>query len=103
MKKKQQSNEPGITLETTVLQEAQGLIYGDRQKAYGSASENFRNTAQGWTTLLSRKLTSPITEEEVGWMMVWLKMARQIHKPQRDNLVDACGYLGCIEKVQKGE
>ena len=89
--------------EQTVLEEAQGLIYGDRQKAYGSATENFTNTAVGWTILLGKKLNSDITAEEVGLMMIWLKMCRETNKKGRDNLVDIAGYTGCIEKVQKGQ
>lgn len=99
MKKK---TEPPVH-ELTILEEAQKLIYGDRQSSYGSATDNFSNTAIGWTILLQKKLNADITAEDVGMMMVWLKMARQVHKPQKDNLVDAAGYLGCIEKVQKGQ
>ncbi len=84
--------------EVTILQEAESLIYGDRQAAYGSATDNFNRTAAGWAAILN----IPISAEQVGLMMVWLKIARQVNKPQRDNLVDAAGYLGCVEKVEKG-
>lgn len=85
-----------------ILEEAESLIYGDRQASYGSATDNFNNTAAGWSVILSKKLNAPISAEDVGLMMVWLKIAREVNKPQRDNLVDAAGYLGCVEKVQKG-
>jgi hypothetical protein len=30
-------------------------------------------------------------------------MARQCHKPKRDNLVDACGYIKCLDMILSGE
>ena len=84
---------------TNILEEANDLIYGDRAAAYGSAEANFRRIATGWEIILG----TTITPEQVGLCMAWLKMARQVGKPNRDNLVDAAGYLGCVEKVQKGQ
>lgn len=83
----------------TVLEEAQSLVYGDRAASYGKAIDNFTNTAAGWAVILG----VPITPEQVGLMMAWLKIARQVHKPQRDNLVDCAGYIATVEKCQKGE
>jgi len=40
-----------------------------------------------------------LSEEDVCWMMVLLKMARQMHTYKDDNLVDAIGYIALIEKV----
>jgi len=37
----------------------------------------------------------------VCWMMVLLKASRQMNAPKRDNLVDAAGYIGLIERIQK--
>lgn len=81
-----------------ILQEAESLIYGERQANYGSATTNFTNIAKGWSVITGVE----ITPEQVGLMMVWLKIARQVNKPMRDNLVDAAGYLGCVDKISKG-
>jgi hypothetical protein len=81
-----------------ILQQAEKLIYGDRQKAYGSVSTNFTNIAKGWAVILG----SEVSAEQVGLCMAWLKIARQVNKPNIDNLIDAAGYIGCVEKVQKG-
>ena len=78
-----------------ILEEANGLIYGDRQQDYGSVTENFNNIAKGWQVIFGCE----ITPEQVGLAMAWLKIARQTNKPKRDNLVDAVGYLGCIDKM----
>lgn len=83
----------------TILEEAQGLIYGDRQVSYGSVTENFNKIAIGWSAITG----NTISAEQVGLMMMWLKMARELNKPSRDNLVDIAGYAGCIEKLSKGE
>ncbi len=82
----------------TILEEAQEIIFGERQADYGSVTSNFTNIAKGWSVIVGKE----ITPEQVGLMMTWLKMARQLNKPKRDNLVDAAGYLGCIEKMQNG-
>jgi energy-coupling factor transporter ATP-binding protein EcfA2 len=50
-----------------------------------------------------KKLTNQQVAEEVAWMMVGLKMSREVNKKSHDNLVDAAGYLGVVEKVQNGQ
>lgn len=78
-----------------VLTEAAGLITGDRNKTYGSPTENFSNTAALWNVQIGHKLKTPLTAADVAQLMVQLKMARMIAQPKRDNYVDAAGYLGC--------
>lgn len=80
-----------------VLREAEGLITGDRNKAYGSPTQNFTNTAEIWTTLLRHKLKDGegIEPAEVGTLMIALKLARTVGQPKRDNYVDMAGYAGC--------
>ena len=93
------ANDITLSSSLSILEEANDLIHGDRAAAYGSATDNFRRIATGWKTILD----TTITPEQVGLCMAWLKIARQVGKPNRDNLIDAAGYLGCVEKVQKGE
>lgn len=83
----------------TVLQEAESLIYGDREKDYGKTSDNFKDIATGWEVIAK----TTITPEQVGLMMAWLKICRanKDNCEKRDSLVDCCGYIGCIEKVKK--
>jgi hypothetical protein len=85
----------------TVLEEAQRIIYGDREKTYGHPAKNFENTARFWSVWLSAKHGSspPIDVEDVAMMMTLLKLARQAHGHKRDNLVDLCGYAACVQKV----
>ena len=79
----------------TLIDEANELVNGDRQKAYGHPSKNFQLTADLWSVILG----VPVTPEQVALCMVQVKIARELHAPKRDNLVDAIGYILTYEKV----
>lgn len=81
----------------TVLDEAARLTVGDRQADYGHPIEDHTRTATMWSALLGR----PVTAEQVCLCMVALKLSRQCHRPKRDNLVDACGYLRNVEMIEE--
>lgn len=83
----------------TILEDAQDAVYGDRQADYGSATENFTNIANLWSAVLKTK----VTPEQVALCMIQVKVARQMHKPKRDNLVDGAGYFATIEKLNNGQ
>jgi hypothetical protein len=84
-------------IDPSIANEAVDLVTGDRQKAYGHPSKNFQETADLWSVVLG----IPVTPEQVALCMVQVKIAREIHNPKRDNLVDAIGYLlaydACLE------
>ena len=80
----------------SILSEAQELIDGPRAEAYGDAGENWRRTARIFRALSGVDLTP-----EQGLMfMVAVKLARHLHRPKRDNLVDACGYLALLARLE---
>lgn len=56
-----------------------------------------------WSGLLNTKLKEQLTPVEVGLMMAALKLRRHAHRAKDDNLVDAHGYLTCIEWIESGE
>jgi len=88
----------------SILDEAQGIIWGDREKTYGEPDVNLRRIAGMWNAYMSAKAqggSTTIEPEDVCWMMVMLKASRQMNTPKRDNLVDAAGYIGLIERIQK--
>lgn len=90
----------------TILAEANRIIHGPRRDGYGHPLANFGNTAALWTAhLRTRGLLAAGAEvqpEDVGWMMVQVKQARELNGHSRDSLVDAAGYVGtihmCIEE-----
>lgn len=90
--------------EETVLEEANRIIYGDREKTYGNPSKNFEATAELWNGYLRAKTTEDryagINALDVAHMMILLKMARELHMHKRDNIVDMAGYAGCIQKME---
>ena len=78
------------------------LVLGDRNADYGSPHPDFAGIALMWSGLLNTKLTAHLTAVEVGLMMTALKLRRHAHKPKDDNLVNAHGYLDCIEWIETG-
>lgn len=80
------------------LDEALRLTRGARQSSYGHPMEDFSRTGALWTSLLSLP-PGTIDAQKVAMMMVLLKLSRQMHKNTRDNLVDAAGYINCLDMV----
>lgn len=95
--------------EINILLEANKIIYGEREQAYGNPRFNLDTIAQFWSTYLQRKFPDgmePVphfffTAEDVAQMMILLKMARLIHNPTHvDSLTDQCGYAALQHRIQ---
>ncbi len=86
-----------ITPREDVLYEAAKLITGDRNKTYGSPTQNFQDTATIWTASLRHKLKDGVELDaiDVAKLMIGLKVARTTAQPKRDNWVDIAGYAAC--------
>ena len=86
-----------------ILEEANKIIYGDREQTYGHPSKNLDAIAMYWSTHIFNKfnVVLDLTAEDVCWMMVDLKKARQLNQHKRDNVVDAAGYIALIERIQE--
>lgn len=83
-----------------VLQEAHAIINGERKQTYGDGTNGMQGVADQWGLYLKQKYGfTQLTAEDVCWMMSDLKKYRQMHKSKRDNVVDAAGYIGLIEKA----
>ena len=87
---------------TTVLQEAQDIIYGDREQTYGHPNKNLNAIAGLWTEYLNAagKTAFPISAQDVCMMMILMKVARQVNAFKRDNLVDICGYAALNDRLE---
>jgi hypothetical protein len=88
----------------SILMEAQDLVFGDREATYGTPDVNLRSIANFWTVYLDRKraIQGPcaITVEDVSQMMILMKSARLIHRPDhRDSLVDQAGYAALQQRI----
>lgn len=89
----------------TVLDEAQALVYGDREQAYSPPQRDYAKTAKMWTGILLEKLRpgEEITPLEAVLMMAAMKISREVYRHKRDNLVDAAGYIACAERIAEGD
>lgn len=83
----------------SILTEAHGLVHGDRQATYGHPAVDFARTAALANVLLAHRLDTDLGPEDVAMFLVCVKLSRECHEHKRDNLVDACGYLECRERV----
>lgn len=87
----------------SILEEAQEIIYGDREKTYGSPDKNLLTIAEYWTTYLARKydLDVDLDANDVCVMMTLLKLSRLGNSPEhRDSKVDTAGYIALMQRVQ---
>lgn len=78
-----------------VLDEAGRIISADRNSTYGEPEDNLGRIAGLWTVYLER----PVSPRDVAWLMVLLKVAREVHAPHDDNPVDVAGYAALAGEV----
>ena len=72
-----------------LVDEAIGLVYGERNKDYGHPYDDYTRTAALWSALIGYEITA----DQAALMMVLVKLSREINRPMDDNIVDAHGYL----------
>jgi hypothetical protein len=83
-----------------ILQKAQAIIYGDREKTYGKPDKNLQKIAAMWGAYKG----VPFSVADVCLMMALLKIARLHNQPLHyDSQIDVCGYLALLERVQTGK
>lgn len=81
-----------------ILIEAHGLITGPRQDTYGHPADDYAKVADIYFGLTGVRLSV----EEAILFMVAVKLARlrtniEVGGWHHDSLVDAIGYLGCLD------
>lgn len=89
----------------SICEEAYRIQGGDRQQDYGSPKENFNDIATLWNDYLfcAHAVDAQIDARDVAHLMILMKIARNAHKPKRDNWVDVAGYAQCGGKVDEDE
>lgn len=90
---------------TSILSIANKITDGDRRGDYGHPKDDFERTAMMWTGILRSKLITDqrITAEDIPLCMIAVKLARQVHRHKRDNLVDIAGYARTAAMVAGDE
>lgn len=81
----------------SILAEAERLVTGDRNGAYGHPHEDFTRTAKIWSGILG----FDVSPEQIGLCMIGLKLSREVHRHKHDNLVDMAGYAKTVDMVHE--
>jgi len=79
-----------------ILDKVRDIINGERDDMYGNPEDSFSMIADLWDAYLGQIEGADhgiLHPKDVAMMMALLKIARETHRPTRDNLVDAIGYL----------
>ena len=87
-----------ITQREEILTEANNIVNGARNEAYGSPEDNFKRIADYWSSYLDKEITA----HDVAMMMILLKVTRtQSGTGSMDNYVDIAGYAACAGEIYK--
>lgn len=82
--------------ERSILDEAEEIVNGARQAAYGHPLDDFTKTAKMWSGLFGVEITA----EQVALGMMAVKMSRLLNTPNhRDSMVDIAGYAKTYQMV----
>lgn len=94
--------QPGTTVDDdkaieqeTILQTAQRLVYGNRQRDYGHPLTDMTRTAKLWSVIFGTEVT-PL---QVPLAMAALKISRELENHKADNLIDLAGYAAVAARV----
>ena len=83
-----------------ILTDAQKIVCKDRDRQYGSPEDSFTQIAELWNAYLYPGQTPSLKAEDVGMMMILLKVARESNKHKEDNLIDIAGYAACVAETK---
>ncbi len=93
--------------EANILEEANKITHGDRREAYGHPLDDFTKVAGAVNAMFASKLKEEFSAEDIPIIVALMKIARQMHLPKRDNMVDLAGYAWvsqeCIEERDRRE
>jgi hypothetical protein len=94
-----------IYQEEGICEEAHRIQGGDRQQDYGDPTPNHEDIANLWNVYIKvasrNREDKQLAARDVAHMMILMKVARNCHKPKRDNWVDMAGYAQCGGKIDK--
>ena len=85
-----------------ILLQAHELITRDRQNTYSHPLDDYSRTVAIFNALKGEQL---LTAEDGVLFMVCVKLSRLVHELNNgldvpDNIVDAAGYIGCLQMVR---
>ncbi len=80
---------------TSMAEEAQSIVNGERQQDYGNINDSFLRIAGLWSAYVGVH----IDKYDVAKMMMLLKISRAKNGNHRDSYVDIVGYVECVDKL----
>ena len=92
------------TREDTILEEAQRLVYSERNAEYGHPYDDYERVGAMWGAMLKNWASSgeaAIPPELACLMMCAVKISREVNRPKRDNRVDLAGYAACVDRIER--
>lgn len=89
------------TRKKNILEEANTIIHGARNKDYGHPADNHQTTADMVRAYIKRRHGAdiPLTARDICHFNILQKVSRDANAPKRDSLVDIAGYAGNIEMI----
>jgi hypothetical protein len=73
----------------------------ERGSQYGHPKQDFSRTAKLWNAYLGDRLVTDLKPEDVPMMMILLKVSREAHKHQEDNINDIQGYAKTRQMLEE--
>ncbi len=86
-------------IDPTLAADAVQAVTGPRQRDYAHPKINFQRIANLWSIILD----VDITPEQVALCMIQVKIAREMNRHTRDNLVDLIGYTLTLDACMEDE
>lgn len=86
-------------IDPTLAADAVQAVTGPRQRDYAHPQVNFQRIANLWSIILD----VDITPEQVALCMIQVKIAREMNRHTRDNLVDLIGYTLTLDACMEDE
>ena len=84
-------------IDPTLAADALTAVTGPRQRDYAHPRVNFQRIADLWSPVLGVE----VTPEQVALCMIQVKVAREINRHTRDNLVDLIGYTLTLDACRE--
>ena len=84
-------------IDPTIATDAVQAVTGPRQRDYAHPKINFQRIANLWSIVLD----VDITPEQVALCMIQVKIAREMNRHTRDNIVDLIGYSLTLDACQE--
>jgi hypothetical protein len=90
-----------MRVDHNILDEAKGLVHGDRNASYGDPSVDFARTAGMMNSLFSAYLApgAAFKPEDIAKILICVKLSRTMAKYKRDSAVDIAGYAETMDWV----